>query len=96
MKEESDFGCDLLGQIIVQEKVYQSAIGYEMDRLPDFKFIGIVELPIDIPESSGFPLLPKLVPTDGSEEDDKRFVYEKRIMKEWHQKQLTKYQQIHM
>ena len=42
----------------VQEKVFQSAIGYVMDRLPDFKFIGIGELPIDIHESSGFPLLP--------------------------------------
>ena len=32
--------------------------------------------------------------TDSSEEDDKRFVCEKRIIKEWHQKQITKYQQI--
>ena len=48
-----------------------------MDRLPNFEVIGIVELPIDVPESSGSPLLPKIVPTDGSEEDDKRFVHKK-------------------
>ena len=43
--KESGYICDAISQNIIKEKVYQSAIGYDLDPLPNMKFIGIVDLP---------------------------------------------------
>ena len=93
--KESRYICDAISQNIIKEKVYQSAIGYNLDPLPNLKFIGIVYLPQDVESSTlrGFPLLPKVFPSDGSDEDQIRYEQEKRTMKEWHEKQVVKFQQ---
>ena len=55
--KESVYFCDAISQNIIKEKVYQSAVGYDLNPLPDLKFIGIVDFPKDVDSSTlkGFP-----------------------------------------
>ena len=50
--KESGYICDAISQNIIKEKVYQSAVGYDLNPLPDLKFIGIVDLPKDVDSST--------------------------------------------